>query len=94
MKIEYDPHKHAVTLAERALDFRDAVRVFTGSEITYEDTRRDYGEIRFITVGLLDGRMVVIGWTPRLSGGETVRRIFSMRRANEREIEAYLERLG
>lgn len=45
------------------------------------DTRRDYGERRVICYGLLSGRLVVIGYTPR----GTTRHIFSMRKANHRE---------
>ena len=40
-----------------------------------------YGEERIICYGMLAGRMVVIGYTPR--GAE--RHVFSMRKANERE---------
>jgi uncharacterized DUF497 family protein len=57
---------------------------------TREDDRADYGETRFITAGLLDGRMVVMVWTLR---GE-VRRVISMRKANEREQARYRSRLG
>ncbi|SEG35954.1 hypothetical protein SAMN05216242_1631, partial [Thauera chlorobenzoica] len=52
-------------------------------------TREDYSEPRHITVGKLDGRMVVMVWTPR---GEA-RRIISMRKANEREQARYAHRL-
>ena len=44
---------------------------------------------RFITVGLLDARLVVLVWTPR---GE-VRRIISMRKANDREKTFYARHL-
>lgn len=47
-------------------------------------------EERFIAVGLLDGRMVVIVWTPR----SDARRIISMRYANDREISRYKKNLG
>jgi uncharacterized DUF497 family protein len=53
--------------------------------LTGQDTRQGYAEDRFISVGLLDARLVVIVWTPR---GE-VRRIISMRKANEREKNFY-----
>jgi hypothetical protein len=46
-----------------------------------EDTRKNYGETRVICYGLLQSRMVVVGYTPR--GAD--RHIFSMRKANERE---------
>lgn len=58
--------------------------------MTIEDDRKDYGEVRFFTIGLLDGRMVVIVWTWR---GQD-QRIISMRKANEREQNAYGGRLG
>lgn len=85
MRIEFDADKRERTLAERGLDFADAATVFTGRQITFEDVRRGYGEPRWITIGELGARMVVIVWTPR---GE-VRRIISMRKANEREQAVY-----
>jgi uncharacterized DUF497 family protein len=68
-------------LADRGLDFEDAVVVFDGLTVEVEDTRKDYGEKRIICYGLLAGRMVVVGYTLRGS----VRHIFSMRKANDRE---------
>ena len=55
--------------------------MFEGLTVEVEDTRKDYGEQRIICYGLLAGRMVVIGYTPR----GAVRHIFSMRKANDRE---------
>ena len=81
MKVTFDKAKHAKTLVERGLDFRDAANVFEGVTIEFEDTRRDYGEQRMICFGSLAGRVVVIGYTPR---GDT-RHVFSMRKANDRE---------
>ena len=48
-------------LAERGLDFADAAVIFAGVTVEIEDTRRDYGEQRIVSFGLLDGRMVVVG---------------------------------
>ena len=81
MRISFDPMKRLRTLDERGLDFEDASAVFAGTTIEVDDTRRDYGERRIICYGLLSGRLVVIGYTPR---GRT-RHIFSMRKANDRE---------
>lgn len=81
MKITYDPVKRGWTLKNRGLDFEDAKLVFAGDTLDIPDIRKDYGELRIISVGYLRGRMVIIGWTPR----EDTRRIFSMRNANERE---------
>lgn len=85
MKITFDPDKRAWTLRERALDFADAREVFKGLKFEQADDRRDYGEVRIITVGYLRGRMVVVCWTAR---GDA-RHVFSMRKANEREQKKY-----
>jgi uncharacterized DUF497 family protein len=81
VRISYDPAKRQRTLDERGLDFEDALVVFEGITFEVEDDRKDYGEIRMICFGLLYDRLVVVGYTPRGS----VRHIFSMRKANERE---------
>jgi uncharacterized protein len=81
MKISFDPAKRAVTLAERGLDFGDADQVFRGDTLDSPDERRDYGELRMLTVGHLRGRMVIVVWTPR----GNARHIISMRKANARE---------
>ena len=81
MRISFDPMKRLRTLEERGLDFEDASVVFAGTTIEVDDTRRDYGERRVICYGLLSGRLVVIGYTPR----GRARHIFSMRKANDRE---------
>ena len=81
MRITFDAAKRDKTLAERGLDFADAVLVFGGVTLEVEDTRKNYGEPRIICYGSLAGRMVVVGYTPR--GAD--RHIFSMRKANERE---------
>ena len=89
-QIELDNDKRDKTLAERGLDFARAGEVFAVANVTNEDARASYGEQRFVTGGWLDGRTVVLVWTPR---GE-VRRIISMRKANEREISKYAHLLG
>lgn len=81
MRLTFDSAKREKTLAERGLDFEDALVVFEGITIEIEDRRKDYGERRIICYGLLGGRMVVVGYTPR----GTVRHVFSMRKANDRE---------
>ena len=90
MRVTFDPAKRVRTLDERGLDFEDAELVFAGTTIEIDDTRRNYGERRIICYGLLAGRIVVVGYTPRGSA----RHVFSMRKANEREkarLAPYLE---
>ena len=86
---EWDATKNRDNLAKHGLSFDDTETVFAGPCVSFEDTRHDYGERRFVTLGQLEGRVVVVGHTPR---GETTR-IFSMRKANSREQKTYRERL-
>ena len=81
MRILFDLEKRKKTLAERGLDFEDAAIVFQGVTVEIPDERKDYGEVRIICFGLLKGRIVVIGYTPR--GAD--RHIISMRKANDRK---------
>jgi uncharacterized DUF497 family protein len=89
MEVAFDPDKRDKTMIERGIDFARAAEVFAGRHFTAEDQREDCAEPRYITAGKLDGRMVVMVWTPR---GEA-RRIISMRKANEREQARFNHRL-
>ncbi|HBT96962.1 MAG TPA: hypothetical protein DEB25_04670 [Desulfobulbaceae bacterium] len=90
MEIEFDQDKRNITLRERGLDFADAATVFAGPVMISPDKRRDYGEDRFITLGVLEAKIVVLVWTRR----RHKYRIISMRYANERERKKYKEFLG
>lgn len=89
MDVEYDPAKRDVTFENRGLDMARAGEVFASPHLTFPDLRFEYTEARFVTVGLLDARMVVLAWTSR----GAVTRIISMRKANEREQQKYRPRL-
>ena len=89
MRIDFDPTKRTKILETRGLDMARADEVFAGPTLTVEDDRHDYGETRFITIGLLGGRMVVMVWTRR----SPARRIISLRKANDREQVLYGPRL-
>ncbi len=89
MNLEWEEAKRRLTLTERGLDFADAEIIFAGKCVILSDTRREYGEPRYITFGTLIGRVIAIAWTWR---DDNVR-IISMRKANEREIKAYWQRL-
>ena len=90
MAVSFDPAKRDWTLAARGLDFADAAQVIDGLCLEFVDDRRDYGERRHVTIGLLGGRMTIIVWTQR--GPDY--HIISMRKANAREYARYAEGLG
>jgi uncharacterized DUF497 family protein len=87
---EWDEEKSERNLEKHGLSFEDAEKVFSGPCVTFVDDRFDYEETRLITLGTLEGRVVVAVHTPR---GENTR-IISMRKANARERKIYQKRLG
>lgn len=88
MSIEFDAAKRDATLRERGLDMARADEILSGERLTVRDTRKNYGEVRNITIGFLDRRMVVVVWTPR----REATRIISLRKANDREQALYAPR--
>jgi uncharacterized DUF497 family protein len=90
MEFEWDEVKRRANYAKHGLDFRDAQRVFQGITLSAEDNRQDYGETRFISLGLLGDLVVVVVFTER---DEKIR-LISMRKANQRERKAYEEKIS
>ncbi len=89
MKFEWDKKKNQLNYEKHGLSFEDAELVLASKTITFEDDREDYGEERFITLGELKSRVIVVVHTQR----NFVTRIISMRKANEREKKIYFKRL-
>lgn len=86
---EWDEEKNKKNREKHGVDFEDAQYVFSGETISFDDDRFDYGEERWITMGLLNSRIMVVTWTRR---SEKIR-VISMRKANDREQEIYKKRL-
>ena len=83
---DWDDDKRQTNLARHGVDFAVAEGFDWSSARTEPDLRRDYGEERFESVGLIGERLHVLVFTPRATG----RRIISLRKANPREIERWL----
>ena len=85
---ELDRRKVEINLKKHAVDFADAVAVFSDdSAITLQDDSN--GEERFVSVGLdALGRVLVVAFSWR---GERIR-LISARRATRRERRQYEER--
>ena len=63
------------------MDFADAEQVFAGPVFTFEDNREDYGEQRWVTLGLLGEQVMVIVHTET----EDEIHVISMRKADKDE---------
>jgi uncharacterized protein len=90
MTFEWDDAKNRANRRKHGLDFADAPTVFAGPTLTFAGLRHSSDEPRYVSVGMLSGRLVIIAHT--LRGDAT--RIISMRKANARERARYQERLG
>ena len=90
MAITWTEAKRLKTLQERGLDFARAAEVFAGLHATRATHGGPVGETRFVTAGVLDGRLVVMVWTPR----GNARHIISMRHAHANEQRLWKEEMG
>jgi len=66
--------------------FSHAERFDWSTAIEAEDTRFDYGEVRWVALGFIDNQLFVLVYTPR---NATIR-IISLRKATKRE-QVYYE---
>lgn len=89
MRFTWNEEKRRSTLQHRGLDFADAETVFAGPTFTFEDDRYEYGEVRWVSLGLLRGRVVVIVHTET----ENEIRVISMREAQKDEQKLFFSNL-
>ena len=85
MELEWDDDKRRSNLAKHGLDLARAGEVFADYRLERLDTRRDYGEDRWIAIGMLRGLAVVLVYVERV---DSIRAI-SLRRATPTEREIY-----
>ncbi|CAG0951345.1 hypothetical protein ANRL3_00257 [Anaerolineae bacterium] len=90
MRFEWDETKRRINLRRHGIDFVDGENVFRGDTLTIEDTRLDYGETRYVRLGLLKGRVVAVIHTEQ----DNVIRIISIRKATKYEEEKYLKQIS
>lgn len=82
--ISYDEAKRLSNIEKHGIDFVGAETVFTNFHITQEDCRETYSETRFVTIGVLNG-IVVVAHTPR----NDCDHIISIRKAEKHEQKYY-----
>jgi hypothetical protein len=81
VRFEWDETKRVANLRKHGIDFFGIEALFAGPMVTVEDDRMDYGERRFLTLGLLEGRVVMVVHT---EWPEAIR-VISIRKALRRE---------
>ena len=90
MNCEWDEIKRQANIQKHGIDFSDVPELFDGEVVIIPDTRFEYGENRYIALGVLKGRVMVIAYTER---GDNIR-IISVRKATKNEQIYYFEQLA
>ena len=81
MRFDWDENKNLINISEHGFDFVDAWEIFESEMLTNLDDREDYGEDRWIGIGVFRGRRImVVVFTER---GDDLIRIISVRKATK-----------
>jgi uncharacterized protein len=84
MRFEWDEQKRQKNIRKHGFDFRDAWQIFNLPVLAALDEREDYGEDRWIGIGMLKGRVVVVVFTE--PDEDTIRIISIMKAVTEERI--------
>lgn len=86
MLFEWDEDKNQRNIAKHGVRFEDACRIFDGFTLGTLDERFDYGEVRKVSIGQIQGiAIVVVVHTDR----DGITRIISARPAVKSEKKLY-----
>ncbi len=88
LRFEWDEDKNEENIRKHGIDFSDAEDIFNGPLLYEADTREDYREERWVGIGQIRGRVVVIAFA---ECGESCIRVISVRKATTRERKRYEE---
>ena len=90
MEFDWDEEKRQSNVRKHGIDFRDAAEIFEGVTVMVEDDRFDYGERRFISIGLVQDWVIVVAHMEEAG----IIRLISARRATKNEARTYFERIA
>jgi uncharacterized DUF497 family protein len=88
LRFTWDKPKAKNNYAKHGVSFDLAKGVFKDPfAVEFLDDRQDYGEERFVIIGMVDGHLLYVAYAER----NEVIRIISVRRATKHEQEAYFQ---
>jgi len=90
MSYEWDEQKRQINVKKHGVDFIDVPELFDGDVVIIPDERFDYGENRFIVIGVLKSQVLVVAYTER---GDNIR-IISARKATKNEQIYYFQQIS
>jgi uncharacterized protein len=86
MIFEWDEAKNRTNVRKHGFDFAEAEEMFSYALLVRPDTREDYGEERWIGIGMMQGRVAFAVFAA--PSNDTIR-IISLRKANHEERQEY-----
>ncbi len=87
MDIEFDPTKDASNIAKHRVSLQAAERFDWNTAFEREADRFDYGEVRFVALGLIDRRVDVLVFTK--GSHESAVRTISLRPSERHETRVF-----
>ena len=87
MELVWDEKKNRLNIKKHGFDFADAWEVFNKVLLASLDDSQDYGEERWIGIGMLNNGIVVV--IVFVEQDDDTIRIISMRKANKNEKSRY-----
>jgi len=86
MNFEWNEAKNRANIRKYGFHFAEAEEMFRGSLPARPDTREDYGEERWIGIGMIQGRFAFVAFAQPSSD---IIRVISLRKADHEERKEY-----
>lgn len=87
MDFEWDDAKDAKLRAARGFGFADVIGIFEARTIIRPDLRKNYGEMRMVAIGRIEGRLFTVVYTDR----DGVRRLITAWPSSDKERASWQE---
>ena len=91
MQIEFNPSKDAANVVKHGVSLRAAEQFDWDTALEREDDRFDYGEVRFVALGLIADRLHVLVFTD--GSYDNAIRAISLRPAEKHEVRFYYDQI-
>ena len=87
MRVEFDPAKDDANRTRHGISLQAASGFDWDTAVEREDDRFDYGETRFVAIGLIDARLCVMVFTE--GSDDDAIRVISLRPAEKHEVRFF-----
>jgi len=91
VNVEFDPAKDEMNREKHGVSMQAAEDFDWDTALEREDDRFDYGEDRFVAIGLIDTRLYVLAFTE--GSDDDVIRVISLRPAEKHEARFYYDQI-